>query len=345
MSTRFSIRVGFVAVLAAAALIGNNGGVSAASTVPAPTLSSECTTGQVAPPGFHPMGASVAQLQAYGYPQRPTGGPGLATWTTAMKTLRHLLPPTNCRSASAATLAPDTAIGQDRTSWAGFDATTNTNGQEQFDAVLGQWKVPTVPANGAYPEYLVTNPMDSFWVGLGGAASFASIAQAGIVTVSQAEPLYSFFEETTSYQSRPVLESQPTVGPGQTVYVQVSYSGSTAYYFLENETTGTAKTYTTSEPQVDRQSAECVGEWPQFTQSANLPNFGSAPFSSCAAEVNNSGYFSNMSSYNYTQDGDWCFNRKTGDPVLRVQYPSALSGGSFVVHWQQSGPCTDWNYT
>lgn len=275
------------------------------------------------PPGFSPLRASASQLAYYGFPPRPSGGHSLALWLQAMSDAKHEA--TSRPAKSGVYLGPDTSIGQKQGNWAGYYANSSANGGEQWQEIQSQWIVPSVPANSHYSDYWTGDPMDAFWTGLGGGGSDQYIAQAGVLTVSESTPSYYFFTETTDTQSTPILEG-PTIIPGNTAYVEVWYNGNYAEYFLENETSGSYQSFATYDYNVDRNSIECVAEWP-YIYSAYLPNFGSMNFTACNAEVTGSGYFQNMSAFNYYQMGDWYSG-------TRLQYPDALSGGSFKVVWQ-----------
>ena len=135
--------------------------------------------------------------------------------------------------------------------------------------------------------------------------------------------------ETTDTQSTPVREG-PTISPGNTAYVEVWYNGNYAEYFLENATTGSYQSFATYDYNVDRGSFECVAEYPSLS-SPYLPSFGSMQYTGCNAVVSNTGYMQSMSAYNYYQYGDWVDYNGT---TQRVQYPGALSGGSFPIYWQ-----------
>ena len=133
--------------------------------------------------------ANASQLQHYGFPPRPTGGSGLQLWVQAMRAAKHEVtkaPPVRANT----TVTPNTSIGQLQTTWAGYDANSNQNGNEQFSEAQAQWVVPSVPANSQYSGYSIRDPMDAFWTGLGGGAPDQYLAQAGVLTVSQSVASY-----------------------------------------------------------------------------------------------------------------------------------------------------------
>lgn len=294
------------------------------------------------PPGFNPLTAPAQELALYGYPPRPTNSSALALWENAMR--RAITPEAVPTATHVAGLTqPLGAVGQDRTSWAGYEADSSYNAGSQFTDALAQFTVPSVPANGGYTSYSVSDPMDAYWVGLGGtSAAGGALWQAALLAVSESSPYYTFaYQYTVSTDTLPQRITTVPISAGQTAYIEVWLNsvGDYGHYWVENLSTGKYATDSANPTHITNtqitSSFECVAEWPQLAGSAYLPNYGSMTIDACEAATNYTSNFQVVNSYNYIQDGDWCSNFKD-----RVQYPDALQGGGdFVVNYQPYNNC------
>lgn len=292
----------------------------------------------LAPNGFNPLDASPAQLAEYGFPPRPSRGAGLSAWTDAMRHAKYeFLSPTLSASVSSGVVSPDGAVGQTQSPrWAGYYTTQGENSNSAFTAVIGEFVVPSVPANSYYGAYSTGDPMATFWAGLGGGESGVSnageLAQAGVLAVSQASPSYYFFTETSALNQLVPVRLPLAVTAGDTVYIEVWYTSGEVHYYVNNLTTGGYTPVVHTDYTVTSDSAECIGEWP-YSTSAYLPDYNHTSYSACDMATNYWSSFPGVSSYNYYQVAQW-------DSETRMQYPGGLAadGDSFELYWQNILP-------
>jgi hypothetical protein len=297
------------------------------------------------PAGFNPVTATAAQLNEYGFPPRPSNASALAVWENAMKhAVTRISTPYSTSGPSALPLAG--SIGQIPSPWAGYQANSSNNSDVHFTDALVQFGVPRVPSDSSITSYSQTDPQVGFWVGLGGllGSEGGNLWQAGVLAVSEKTPQYYTFWEYAPHESW--QDAHVPVSPGQTVFVEVWLNDGgdvpQGHVYIENITTGQ---YLPTNAGMDISSSvsgtfSCTAEWPQYTKSQSLPDYGTMTFDSCSAAVNSTSYFQTMNSFNYYQNGDWCYN-SSGTNTARVQVPDALqSGGDFLVKWLYGGnPC------
>ena len=209
------------AVLAAAAFLGVTSFAAPATAGPAPDSRAphialtRCGHGisavTITPaPGFDPLTATFAQLEANGLPPRPRGGTDLAIWKrfvtsgtrhsagcnfTIMKGRRSHLP--GLRPAPGAPgrpapdiaapdrAAPDITTGQVSPIWAGNVADSHT-----YDDIYGTWHVPA--ATG--PVLQTASSLS--WIGIGqGASSTYPLIQGGSESDFSLHPAYYLWWE------------------------------------------------------------------------------------------------------------------------------------------------------
>jgi hypothetical protein len=251
----------FVVVLAA---IAARPALAAAETMPtcAERYAPDCLIAAHPPiPGFDPIYATGPELEANGFPQRPPADEpqALAQWERAV-------------SAATSYSNPDPVQGsmQHATSlnWAGHVVSNSLHGGVHFTTSAAFWTQPAVPADGQYTNYNDA-PDASFWDGIG--ASY--LIQAGADSISTQQAQYKFWTE--DYPANTVWEG-PAIRPGDEAYSSVTYNGNnTAFYFLEDVTTGSYQSFTNSAPYVGYSAANFINE---RVGSHFLPNFGSAYF-------------------------------------------------------------------
>jgi hypothetical protein len=145
--------------------------------------------------------------------------------------------------------------------------------------VQGTWVQPS------YNEGLDLNPADpSFWVGMGGFNTTQGLVQAGADSGANNDggtSQYEFWVEDAPQGT--IWEAKPAVSPGDTLYVDVTYGGSTSSAYLENETTGHYTTVTFPSPDYNGATADWINESVLYTYtdwtSWNSVTFSGANFS------------------------------------------------------------------
>lgn len=297
-----------------------------------------------APPrGFNPLTATAAQLAAYGLPQRPAPGPALGMWTQAMRDITHYVSGASRRLSAPSALVPAGQVGNTGDiNWFGYQVNSNSNGNATFDAVYGSWTVPAIAGNSHYGSFSApgswSDPSVAVWAGIGGGQGSSDIVQAGTISTATTVPSYHFVTEDAGYPyPGPGGEYPNPQGPvvygGDTVYVQVSWSGGYGNFFLENESTGAAQSVSDSYPYFQSVSAECEGEWPGVPgggYEAYLPRFSNDTVAGCATSYDGSRYDSAISQMNYIRS--YLYNHANGSLMA---YPYSMqSNGNFVLHWR-----------
>lgn len=199
------------------------------------------------PSGFNPLQATPAQLKMYGFPAKPTNATELGTWTTAMEDAKTYDVPEQTQSNfTHAQYAPN---------WAGYVAPSS-----------GVYDVASTWVQPSYSEGDDLRPSDpSFWVGMGGINS-NDIVQAGADSGANNDggsTQYEFWVEDYSLNTttnKTHWQAKPVVNPGDTLYVDVTYEGSTSSAFLENESTGHYTTVSFNTPNYDGSTADFINE-------------------------------------------------------------------------------------
>lgn len=128
----------------------------------------------------------------------------------------------------------------------------------------------------------------------------------------------------------PHYESTPTIAAGQGVYVDVSYSGGNAAYYLENITLGTFHTYFQTTSYFSNSLAEAVVEDADFTsQNGWVPGHYNAVKVQEEDAVDGAGFWEKFGS-NLTDD-----TLDLGEPgtTFVYDYPGAINGsnGAFTI--------------
>lgn len=202
--------------------------------------------GLAAPPnGFNPLQATLAQLSAYGFPAKPSNPAALATWTTAMEDAKTYVVPEQSISSG-----PNHVVYNNH--WAGYVVPSS-----------GVYDVSATWVQPSYNEGLDLNPADaSFWVGMGGYyADSNGLVQAGADSGANnagGSTQYEFWVEDAPLNTH--WEAKPVIQPGDTLYVDVTYDGSTSQAFLENETANTYTTVTFNSPDYDGSTVDVINE-------------------------------------------------------------------------------------
>jgi len=107
-----------------------------------------------------------------------------------------------------------------------------------------------------------------------------------------------------------------------------------AYYFLEDQTTGQASAFTNSAPYQDESWAEFINEWP--SGSDYLPDFGSTTFSGCDEIYNDS----------TTTDGSLPLDDALGNGNFKISSDGTASGtlmsAPSAIQTSSDGFTVDW---
>jgi hypothetical protein len=166
------------------------------------------------------------------------------------------------------------------------------------------------------------------WTGLG----ITSLIQAGIASIATSTAQYRFWTE--DYPNPPIFEG-PAVHPGDVVYVYVEYLGSnSAYYYLENETSGNYQSFVNSAPYVGWRAANYINE---RVQGYYLPNFGSVGIAG-----NSFGTDTDTWSLTGALNQAWVMTSNCLSTGNGLSVPSTVqSDSSFYQHWYQGSPFID----
>jgi hypothetical protein len=189
--------------------------------------------------GLRPLTATSAQLRAAGLPGRH-GGAALPAWSQAMSRAKVFVCPKVVASPNETAALMDgeedasagTGYKEQSNNWAGNQDYVHT-----YSEAWMYWTVPYVSmATGTDTGYSV------IWPGVGsGNSSGDELIQAGTKQYAYANAfmttLYQFWYEIYPKQGLQNI-TNISVGPGDYVYADVWYTGTTAHFFLENESSG-----------------------------------------------------------------------------------------------------------
>lgn len=229
----------------------------------------------VPPSSFDPLSATASELEAYGFPPRPSEAPDLAEWTSEMRAWKPTPDYGLCQMSeplgSAAQVSPidDTSSwAHTGSSWSGYVAKQTTT---TYIATQGDFY------QAAYHTTYCDKPMLwGSWTGLGGYYSdTGGIIQTGTaVSISGSSPTYYAWTEV--YPLLPKTWSQVVVHPGDHIHTYVVYQRSTGLttMYVADDTTGTQKSEIETQPlqYYDGRTAEAIDE---RNGDSPLLNFGS----------------------------------------------------------------------
>ncbi len=247
-------------------------------------------------PGFNPFKASNAQLLANGFPERPSGSHD-AAWANAVRHFKHWVPPrfetlknhpgSPLRAPTRSSVAGSAVSAYQSPNWA-----RNVDNIYLYNGIQGQWQVPSV-------SHSTETSFSSLWPGLGSGSSSANqLVQAGTEQDYASGLLQRYFvwwEIFPRYPYQQKLTNIP-VSPGQTVYIDITYSGGALHFFIENVTTGTADSFSESASGYSGNQAEWIVERTEQTSlngsyDPPLANFGTMTFSGAQAERTNGAWY------------------------------------------------------
>jgi hypothetical protein len=217
------------------------------------------------------------------------------------------------------------------TNWSGYAVESGS----QFTDVKGTWVEPKLTCFSFGARY------SSFWAGIDGYAS-QSVEQLGTDADCNGflRPSYYAWYEMYPAGSVSISTTQYPVKPGDTLTGEVTVSGSTYTLSLQSSRGWTFTTSQTGSGLADS-SAELIAESPEicsliFCSTAQLPNFGTVPFTGVQAATGaaDSGFDAFT-----TNGGPHEIVGQTSSGVTRVQPTSLTSGAggdAFSVTWHHA---------
>lgn len=228
------------------------------------------------------LDASDHELEQMGIPARPTKEAEISEWLKMYSQTNLNLPETMEIPTED---VPNYATYLD--SWGGYIAGTFGAVNTSYVAVKSNFTVPIST------ESCTANPdlAAGFWIGLGGVSSLSNdLVQQGIgwctlKTINRWVPWTEF-----AMSQRPMAfcgYSSWYFNGGDVIYNNMSYQNSsdTAYFYMQNQTTGVAHSCSRSAPAgwtFNGNVAECISErvpgWP-------LADYGSVRFTNCQVEL------------------------------------------------------------
>jgi hypothetical protein len=229
---------------------------------------------------FDALKATDAQLRAYGLPPRPAGAAARARWVTFVGHLGHVvtpdvtiraalpdnlprLPKTTTPEADVAGADGFGGVSTATTSiWAGY--VSKESSSSYYGNVEGSWVEPSISSSSCSGATHLT------WVGIGGYNS-QQLLQDG--TDQNNRPWFEYLGNNGTGVNITSFPTNITIKSGDTVEAITEYTGGTAYYLVEDETTGQTTTASVSgaSPYYDGSSAEFIDERTSFG-TARIPS-------------------------------------------------------------------------
>jgi hypothetical protein len=183
----------------------------------------------VPPPSWRPLTATDQELDTYGFPPRPKDADGLAGWTATMSGWKSAGKPQMCETS-----IHNTVTHEERNPvWAGGMAVNGSATVSTFTSSDGKWYMPTFLGTCANSAY-------GIWSGLGGANS-TRLIQAGVNNTTSALNSGRFFWEMVAdihHDTNAVYWPDPPVSAGSDIESYVSWSGSSAFFFVYDASIG-----------------------------------------------------------------------------------------------------------
>jgi hypothetical protein len=186
----------------------------------------------VSGPAWSPLTASATELRAHGFPTRPSSAAALASWEQAARSYRQAAPVGMCETDRHNGLTHTASSNN----WAGGMTINGTTSTNTYDDATVRWTEPTFVSGCGTSGY-------SIWSGLGGWNSnngLQRLTQTGTDVSSGLNSVYVWWEMLTSAVGNPeVAFTGSSIAAGHSVYSDTDYAGGTAYFFVEDETSGT----------------------------------------------------------------------------------------------------------
>jgi len=289
------------------------------------------------PPNFDPLKADIQVLTKYGFPLPPSDTDEYVAWYAAMEAFRYT-PPTADPVEFATRDDPDFATNKYH-KWAGYIAGSIGVQAHTYVAVKGNLVVPTNTTScGGNPTHSV-----GLWIGLGGTGPTGNdhnLVQQGIACgKSQLGSLTSyhpFYEFANTDLAQPFCGPAWTVNAGHVIYQNMSFqtSSNTAYFYLEDQTTGVARPCNFHPPSGwgwNLNTSEWIGE----SSLANPANFGSVHFTNARAELySNSTWVTVGSQSNLREYQGWQYFETDGHIYKCIDSSALDAGGAgFTLTW------------
>lgn len=284
------------------------------------------------PPGFDPITASPAMLAELGFPERPTNASDLQDWIDAMAAYRsdNLPGPMVVGPTDGAPLSGTVYDG-----WGGWAAGTPGIHAHTYVAIKTVFWIPSSTGCGS------TNGV-GFWIGLGGTYSGNDLVQQGAECGNTSLGGGSVYRPFHQFANTQVAKhfcnnwTTWTFSTNDKIYQNMSFqtSSNTAYFYLEDETTGVIHSCGLTPPSGwgwDLNTAEWIGEAPA---EAHPYNFGSVHFTDAWTELSSNSTWVTLDSQPLTDyiEGTQGTNKCLGPGSI------GSDGASFYDYWY-SGSC------
>jgi hypothetical protein len=219
-------------------------------------------------------------LRSYGLPPRPSGAAAYARWATFVSHIGHVVTPdvivrpalrdnlpvtpkTSPLDADAQAAGKFGGVSTGTTSiWAGY--VSKESSSTYYGNVEGSWIQPSISSTTCSGATHLT------WVGIGGYGS-QKLLQDG--TDQNNKPWFEYLGNNGTGVNISSFPTNVTIKSGDTVEAVTEYTGGTAYYLVEDVTTGKSTTVSVSgaSPYYDGSSAEFIDERTSFGQ-ARIPS-------------------------------------------------------------------------
>jgi hypothetical protein len=289
-------------------------------------------------PGFDPLTATDAELEANGLPPRPTDSASLALWRgTVKKGPGHSACPTPGPDHDAGgTGTPSTVHGPavvspasvgkwHSSNWSGYVANGHT-----YTYAKGEWKIGD--ANGPATD---KSYYSSSWVGVGsGDSKTHALVQAGTDS-NEANDFSSFHLWWEVYPQKSSQTITSTAHYGDTVYVSISFTKGHAKMYLRDfdDSDGGTYTYNSSTITPDG-TAEWITERPE--ESGYYPYLADSKTTFTDAYAKYGSTEKKLGSLPRDEVEMWNCQGHTKE---ELDYPGAVSssGTSFTTHWKHYG--------
>ncbi len=263
-------------------------------------LSSHQLRFAVPPAGFNPLTATAAELATYGLPPRPAGAAALATWTKLVSHLGQLVAPdvtisaaqpNNLAKLPATVPSAKAGVSSGSTSiWSGY--VSKQASSSYFDVASGEWIQPSISTTSCAGATHLS------WVGLGGYGT-SKLIQDGTNQSNQA--WYEYLGPGGTGVSITLLPGSLNIHSGDTMYALTEYSAGTAYWVVEDVTTGKSSSASLSSASsfYDGSSAEFIDERTTFGVTPSpLADYSATDWTAASAAVTSTGYKDALSSLN-----------------------------------------------
>jgi hypothetical protein len=224
------------------------------------------------------------EIENIGLPPKPLDTAELTTWLEMYSTSNQIVPDSNIELTNSATEFAYMYSGN----WGGYLAGTSLVQNTSYVAVKANFKVPLVSESCLVsPNYIV-----GAWVGLGGTNNGADdLVQQGIGWCNPNQSINKFTPWTEFAGTQDPFAfcnySSWNFNTGDIIYNNMSYQSSTdtAYFYMQNQTTGVAHSCSRTAPngwKFNGNTAECIVERPT---GVYLANYGSLRVTNCQVEL------------------------------------------------------------